>query len=84
MIAQVNGVNVRVVGLDDFVVDHDEFFQTFVQLVAAKDDVQTAAQFDMPDEARVEGEAGDIKMARGEPRRDVFVILQRSRPALAV
>ena len=30
MIAQVNGINVRMVRFDDFVVDHDEFFQTFV------------------------------------------------------
>ena len=45
-------------------------------MITAEDDVGAAAQFDMPDEAWVKGEAGDIKMACGKPRRDVFVILQ--------
>ena len=62
MVAQVNRVNVALVGFDDFGIDDRQFFQALVQLVAAEDDVQPVVEPGVPDEALIQQQFFDFKV----------------------
>ena len=76
MVTQVNRVDVALVGFDDFGIDHRQFFQALVQLVAAEDDVQPVVEPGVPDEALIQQQFFDFKVLRCQPRCDELVVLQ--------